>query len=169
MKKLFIIFPIIFLLITPVASAHVLKSDGAIGIQLHLDPDDDPIINKPANFDFQISDKDKKFAFSNCNCSVAILKDGQQVFSTPLSASGAGSAMDSAMFSYTFTQKAVYNVIVSGTPKTPHTFQPFTIQFDLRISREDTSALGGKTNPWLVAIFVIVAIVVGGVVFYKRK
>lgn len=118
------------------ASAHVLKTDGSIGIVIHIDPEDDPIAGSPATFFFELKDKDNKFDPANCTCTVAILKGGAILISEPLfSASGANN-INSPTFQYTFPERAVYTLSITGAPKTPGGFQNFNITYDIRVSRQ---------------------------------
>lgn len=67
-KKLILSFFLIFavfLILPTIASAHVLKTDGSIGAVVHIDPDDDPIIGKSANFFLEFKDTKNKFQLAN--------------------------------------------------------------------------------------------------------
>jgi hypothetical protein len=172
MKKSIIILFAVFLVLPSPASAHVLKSDGAIGVLFHVDPDDDPYVGQPANLHFQIKDKDNKFALADCNCTVSILKQGNQIFSSSLNSLDAKTSIYSAGVSYTFTEKAVYTVVLKGSPKASGAFQPFSVQYDVRISRELGPSANNSANPgsWLiVAGFVVLAVIAGIFIFWKKK
>jgi len=151
--SIFILVSCYLLLVTPV-SAHILKTDGSIGAVLHIDPDDDPIINQPAYFFFEFRDLKNKFNLDSCSCTLNIEKDGQQVFSQSLNAGG--NKTTSANLSYTFNQKGVYQVKVSGS-SLDNSFSSFTLNYDLRVSRES----GNKTpNSLMLTLFAPAAIIV---------
>jgi|GEM_PF-785460 len=128
------------LALAPLASAHVLETDGSIGAIMHVDPDDDPIAGQPAKFYFEFKDKDNKFSFQNCDCSATITRNTQQVFSAPLPPDG---------FSYTFPERDVYVLDITGQPKQAGQFQSFRLEYTLRISRTaPANSQGSGSLPW---------------------
>jgi hypothetical protein len=126
---------LLFLAATRDASAHVLKSDGPIGAVIHIDPNDDPVIGEPATFFLEFNDKNNKFTLTDCSCKFAISKSEQEVFSSELLPSSEND-QNAASFSYTFSEKAVYQVVVSGTSVNALSFPTFKLTYDLRVSRE---------------------------------
>ncbi|MDB4939877.1 MAG: hypothetical protein JWO40_302 [Candidatus Doudnabacteria bacterium] len=129
----------------PVANAHVLKSDGEVGAVLHIDPDDDPIANEPAAFYFAIKDTSGKFDPSKCDCHFIVTKDQQTVFDKPISIIKQSGEWD-GIIGYTFTDRAIYSVLLKGTPKTTNAFQPFNLDYDIRVSRTANATAPGTSN-----------------------
>ena len=113
-------------LIAPAASAHILESDGSISAIMHIDPDDNPVVGQAATFSLQFRDQDNRFNITACDCSAVITKNRQQVFSTSLT---------NNTFRYTFPERAIYALQVSGRPKQSGAFQSFHLAYDLRVAR----------------------------------
>lgn len=125
-------------------SAHVLKTDGSIGAVIHVSPDDDPVARTSTDFFFDIKDKSSKFSPDTCDCKAAIIQGGKEIYSAPLFQNSNGPSLDSASFSFTFPEKDVYKVQISGKPTTPNAFQPFTLSWDLRVAKEANAATGNQ-------------------------
>lgn len=138
MKHLLILFVslTVFLLGPQATLAHVLKSSGSIGGVMHVTPDDDPIAKTPTDFFIEFKDKQSKFEAQNCDCKVQILQSGKQVYSGPLFQYGTEPSLTSASFTFTFPEKDIYTIKISGSPLSNNSFQPFTLEYDLRVSRE---------------------------------
>lgn len=117
-------------------SAHVLLTDGSIGAVVHVDPEDDPIVGQKATFFFEFKDTENKFQLEDCVCNARILSSGVEVFSEQLSD---GESSSSPSFTYTFSQKGVYKIVVQGTPNSSSSFDSFELNYDIRVSRTDTS------------------------------
>lgn len=112
-----------------VASAHVLKVDGSIGAVLHINPDDNPTTGKPTDYTLSFDDSTNRFDVLKCNCSVQIIEQGKVIATKSL-------AQTDYEFSenlYTFPQAAVYTMRFIGTPKKPGAFQPFTLNYEVRV------------------------------------
>ena len=125
--------------------AHFLETDGNIGAVLHLDPNDDPIAGQASAFFLEFKDTSGKFDPLTCTCSADIYKGEQKVASLPLFAgngsrlvSGSGQATGNA--SFTFPNKDVYTMKVVGMPLQSGAFQPFTLNYSIRVDRDLTSA-----------------------------
>lgn len=136
MKKFLFLLILAGSLLPQAAAAHFLSTDGNIGAVLHIDPDDDPIINQNATFFFDITDKQGKFQFANCQCTVTVSESGQQLTSQPIS---------SPNFSFIFPKKDVYRVSLIGAPNIAQSFQPFTIVWNLRVDRDQTSTTSSNS------------------------
>ncbi len=163
-KFLFLIlFLIISLSIPAKISAHVLKTDGSIGAVLHIDPDDDPIVNQPANFVLEFKDTKNKFHLYNCSCTYSLVKAGQTIVSGSLT-SVSEDDHNSAAFSYTFPEKGVYQLKVSGSP-VDNSFSNFDLDYDLRVSRDSAAPnFNLLTQSWhflvLVGLLIVFLLIV---------
>jgi hypothetical protein len=150
MKKNSVYIKILFSLLSfffffgfvPSVLAHVLQTDGSIGAVLHLEPEDDPIIGQPAQFFFEFKDKDHKFSPKECECFVFVLQDGKEIYRQPLFDPV---TLDTS-FSYTFVQKGVYTIKVVGKPIVAHAFQPFSLTYDRRVTRESPDSVDPTTT-----------------------
>ena len=110
----------------PTASAHVVKSDGTINVFLHVDPDDSPIVGKPSRLIFEISDSEKKFSASHCDCMVYV-KNGSVMVSS--------GKLTNNSFSVLFPETGVYTITLDGNPKDSFFFQKFSLSYDQRVDR----------------------------------
>lgn len=174
----FLTFNLLLFTFPSPVSAHVLKSDGNIGAVLHIDPDDDPIVGSPAGFFFEFKDKQNRFTPQNCDCTFSVTEDGKQLFSRPLFQNSQNPSLENSSVFFTFPERNVYQVKVSGTPNTPGAFQSFTLTYDVRVAREapnqsaNPSQTAGQPAPsWIsthiphliggaiVGIFLILALI----------
>lgn len=128
-------------------SAHVLKTDKDIGAVFHVTPDDDPIAGQESEFFFEIKDKTNKFSPDKCNCQVAIQQNGQTIFNQSIFHSQHSSDPSASGFTYTFPEKAIYTLIVTGNPSDGISFQPFTLTYDLRVDRQTQTTNNPATQP----------------------
>jgi len=151
LKKIEALFKVGFLLIVfqlfaTSISAHVLKTDGSVGAVIHVSPEDDPIARESTDFFFELKDKTGKFKPENCDCRGIILQSGKEIYSEALF-QDANPSLENASFSFTFPEKNVYKVRVSGKPTTPGAFEPFTLSWDIRVAREsETQPTGQETQ-----------------------
>ncbi len=144
------------------ARAHILKTDGSIGGVLHVDPDDDPIINKSTSFIIEFEDTNNKFDLQNCTCNLAIVKDGQDTYSQPLSSND---SKTTAATAYTFTSKGLYQVVVTGS-STDNSFASFKLTYDLRVDRTIDSVFSGNLH-WLAIGGILLVFFV--ILFWKKR
>lgn len=126
----------LFFALPGAASAHVLKVDGDIGAVLHINPDDNPTTDGPTDYTLSFDDDAGHFSLPKCNCRVLIMQNGQTIASRPLAATN-GQVSENR---YTFPAPAVYTMRFTGTPKTPGAFQPFTLDYEVRVTSGQLSA-----------------------------
>jgi hypothetical protein len=160
---------------TRLASAHILQTDGAISVLLHTNPDDDPIIGKPADLLFLVSDRTSGFTTANCNCAITISKDNKQLLGGPLTKVDSLNTIFGFSQPFTFPQKGIYTVVVTGSPKTPKSFQNFQVKYDLRVARENSlpsysslAHLSHSAHFWHYLLFGM-AFLVAGILSIKEK
>lgn len=153
--------------------AHTLKTDGSIGAVIHIDPEDDPIIGEPAYFFFDFKDKDGKFKAEDCTCVATISRDNQVLATQTLAAD---TSLQSSSFSYTFPEKGVYHIEVSGQPLSTNGFQSFKLNYDLRVERtsNDKNSLSFgysflDKNFHLIALGIILVVFLTVFFLGKRK
>jgi hypothetical protein len=143
---------LLFLATPGTASAHVLKVDGHIGAVLHINPDDDPTTGRPTDYVISFDDDTGRFSLPKCDCNVAIIQNGK-ITATKLLAISSSQVSENH---YTFTTPAVYTMRFTGTPKTPGGFQPFTLDYEVRVTSGQTN-----TQPMPVLLWVGMAMAVG--------
>jgi hypothetical protein len=125
-----------FIFCTPISGlAHFLKVDGSIGITLHINPDDDPIVGQDAVFFLDTKDTNNKFSMPDCDCSAKITKGSDLLFQTQLVADQTNPTSNTPTFTYVFPSKGVYTLEVDGSSYS-NNFQTFKISWDIRVQRE---------------------------------
>lgn len=122
------------------AQAHFIASDHDIKVVSHIVPNDDPIIGKPATFFFEISDKQRRFEAAICDCRIRIMREGAELYAGTLFQNHQN-VLGSPAFTFTFPERAVYHVVVAGTPKHPDTFPSFVADFAVRVDQTEESAV----------------------------
>lgn len=171
MKKLLIVISLltVSLVIPRQTFAHVLLTDGSIGAVLHIDPDDDPIALQQSSFFFDFKDKTGKFDPTQCDCQFVLFENGKQIYSQSLFASNTSPSLTNASVFYTFPKRDVYTLKIIGKPLTQSSFTPFTLSYDIRVSRIGTTSSAPTdfisahvihlVGVGLIALFVIFAII----------
>lgn len=155
-------------------SAHMLATNGSIGGILHMNPEDDPIIGQQARLFFEFKDRNGKFDPKNCSCTFAIVENGKEIYSQDLFQNSTNPSLDNASIVYTFPEKNVYTIKVSGKPYSNNSFSPFTLSWEIRVTREasqsNTQNSGTKTM-LLIGIASIISIFVVGIIafIFRRK
>lgn len=133
-------------LYSPPVSAHVLKTEGSIGVVMHIDPGDNPLAGGQSTLFFDVTDKTNKFNAAECACRVDISEGGKVIDSESFSTA----------IPFIFPQKDVYQINLVGSPETPGQFQPFNLTYNVRVDTDAQNASAQTTgsNPptTLVAI-----------------
>lgn len=144
MMSFFVVFPID-------VSAHILKKDDSIGVVIHVDPSDDPIAGEPSRFYLEFKDKEGEFDPRNCTCTVKILRagDSEQVFEQDMLKDNPDPTLSNITFVATFPAKDLYTIQINGNPTTEHSFEPFSLSYDMRVSREVSPATSSTDSPGL--------------------
>jgi hypothetical protein len=143
MKKNIIILLIVSALygemVAPV-SAHTLKIDGSIGVNLHINPDDAPQEKIESSFLIDIQDKSGRFNPNNpanCDCVLTIFRDNVPLKQLPIVSGGTY-----AQIRYIFPQSGIYKVVVEGKPKGEGIpFQEFHTEFEYFVTSSDAQSV----------------------------
>lgn len=147
-------------------SAHVLKTDGSIGVVLHIDPNDAPKSTIPANIVLAFNDANGKLSPAECDCSLTISEAGRVVAQQQLSLSS-GLVSSTA---YTFPEPNVYTLQVNGVPKQSGAFQPFTLSYNVRVTNGQAAAQHAPLVLWVgIGVGIGAVLVVGGVMEYNGR
>lgn len=128
-----------------IASAHVLKIDGDIGAVLHINPDDNPTTGGSTDYIMSFDDDTGKFSLPKCDCTVSIIENGKTVARKPLVISSSEVSENH----YTFIKPDVYTMRFSGTPKNPGAFQPFTLDYEVRVTDGHTNTQPMPVTLWI--------------------
>ncbi|HVV66955.1 MAG TPA: hypothetical protein VHB72_02695 [Candidatus Saccharimonadales bacterium] len=128
-----------------VASAHVLKVDGSIGAVLHINPDDNPTTDGPTDYIMSFDDDNGQFSLPKCDCTVSIINNGQTIATEPL----VNSSNEVSENHYTFTEPGVYDMQFTGKPKQSGGFQPFTLNYEVRVTGGQAGARSFPVLLWV--------------------
>ncbi|HSX05852.1 MAG TPA: hypothetical protein VLF69_05255 [Candidatus Saccharimonadales bacterium] len=146
-------------------SAHVLRYDGAMSVELHIEPDDAPISNTPTHYILSFSDSNGQFDLSHCRCQVGLLQGNKTIITSSLIVSTPQVSRDVI----TFPEPGAYTLRLSGMPKQPGAFQPFRMSWPVRVGSDPNK----KPFPWPlgVAIGVGIGLLIGSalVMEYRGK
>jgi hypothetical protein len=167
----YILALLLVLLSSTQAFAHVLETDGPIGAVFHVSPDDDPIAGEPADFFFEFKDRENRFTPSQCDCTVAISQHNEEIFVSSLTAHSTDPNLESASFSFTFPQKDIYTITITGKPMDGKAFTPFTLKYDLRVEREKQATRNDEPflQPLVLIIGLSVLVLASGVYFLRKR
>lgn len=141
--------------------AHVLQTSGSIGAVLHIDPDDDPIIGQPSYFFFEIKDTTNRFSHLDCICRVSVLAAGKEVNSQSLFQ---GTSGDPA-FHFTFPEKNLYTIQLTGRPIAPASFNSFKFSYDLRVTRNADNKLENTAGIKVFVYLLVGALILTGFIY----
>jgi hypothetical protein len=117
------------------AAAHVVMTDGPIGVTMHVDPDDAPVTGKPSRFYFWFKDTTGHLDPAQCRGTFTVAFGDRLVASQPLFAEVSSGLV--SVHDVTFSKPGVYTVRVNGAPRGEMTFQPFLMTFTIRVTRAD--------------------------------
>lgn len=156
MKKIILSIAMLLMgmLWAPTVSAHTLKIDGTMGVTLHIDPDDQPVVGVESKLFVEIEDKSGRFDSnnpSNCFCILRVVSRGETIATLPVVSGGSY-----AQLRYTFAAPGRYRVIVEGKPnKDGQLFQAFSTTFEYYV-RGDADI--SERNPLLAYVPYVVAL-----------
>ncbi|MEJ0073540.1 MAG: hypothetical protein WDN27_05725 [Candidatus Saccharibacteria bacterium] len=115
-----------------IASAHVLQSDGDIGAVLHIEPDDNPVSNQTTTYVLSFEDDTGHFSLTHCTCTATVLAGMSVISSKPL-VMVITDPLES-QDTFTFPKAAAYTLRISGKPGPAGSFQPFTLNYTVRVT-----------------------------------
>jgi hypothetical protein len=116
-----------------------------MSVLLHMEPQDSPVVNDPATLFFSITDSEKAFENSLCDCHITIFDKDKKIFEERLIKNEPDFGLNVFSTEFSFPKKAVYRVIFDATPTTVGIFNPFSIEYYVRIER--TSINQNPVNP----------------------
>jgi hypothetical protein len=143
--------------VVPSASAHVLKTDGNIGAILHINPDDNPVSGIPTDYILYFDDITNRFALTHCDCRIIIQENGQTIATQALTVTTPLESDDT----YTFPGPNVYTLVVSGQPKAGYQFQPFVLNYLVRVEGSGQGTQPFPMSLWVGLGMMIVLIIIG--------
>jgi hypothetical protein len=144
----------------PNALAHELETDGSIGAVMHVNPNDDPIAGQQSGFFFEFKDTKNKFDPKQCECTFSVVQDGHELYTQPLFQTNATANLSNPSVMYTFPEKGVYVIKLSGNPKTDKYFDPFSLEYDIRVDQTTQNTQTTENTNWLAQHM---SVIIGGV------
>lgn len=125
----------LFLLYASPTMAHGYETSGPFSVLMHAEPGDKPVAGGKSIVNFFLSDRDKTFDATKCDCRIAISLEGkkvseQAIFTEPNNPAD-GNAISS--INYIFNERGVYFVELIGVPKDGAKFSPFKVHFTQRV------------------------------------
>ena len=150
----------------PAALAHLLQTDGDIGVLMHVDPGDEPAVGEQATLMFELNDRREAFRPDRCDCRLRILLNDKEVFNGALM----GDKSASAAVPFVFTDAGIYRVEVAGDPRPGAAFKAFRVAFDVRVVPNESSGISWwllVQKYWLLIVVVFAALIT--LAAFKRK
>lgn len=126
-------------------SAHVLQTSGSVNAILHIEPNDDPEINKLSNFFLDFTDAKEKIDLTSCDCDIRITLDDKEVFAKTNGDEGLVLKPQEINFSYTFLKTGNYELEVAGNPSKSVSWKPFNLKYTIEIEDGTESATTQET------------------------
>lgn len=166
--RLSILFSFFFLFSQHTVYAHFPATDGNMTVTLHVDPNDDPTPRKQAHLYFLFDDVTKKFQLANCTCTVSIAELGKQAYKQQLTDTRSSNpSIWGASMPYIFPERNVYHIVLTGTPKKAHAFQPFTVSWYFRVDTVNPGLVQLQQGPSDIVVLVsaLGVVILGLIVF----
>jgi hypothetical protein len=111
-----------------VAKAHDVYQNGTATMVIHFEPGDESIANKPLTLFFDLSNSDKNFSITKCDCTLNITEEGKIILASKLLPAKAGEEFDIQGVPFTFANAGNYSFAISAVPLADGTFTPFSIE-----------------------------------------
>ena len=131
-------------LLTPAAFAHTVATDNSISATVHVSPNDSPVPGEVSTMLFEFKDPKKEFSVAACDCAVTILRDEKDIYTGKLGQNVSDVSAVHAEFSYTFPETGDYEVRVAGLPQDGARFEPFELEFPVRVGQTPSFAAQAK-------------------------
>ncbi len=145
MRLLITLLVALVLLMIPAeqAASHVLKTDGSIGVTIHINPDDAPVADAPSAIILTFQDKAGKLDAApwECDCRIEVRKTGELIETLPISLSSTV-----ATVGYMFPDGGSYNLEVIGEPRAAEAFSPFKVSFTYHVADGAGGVSGSRSE-----------------------
>src|SRR5262245_38470205 len=112
MKKLRLLLPLLVASLVISAapqgtSAHEVKISGSLSVLLHMEPQDSPVVNEPAQLFIAVSDTKNAFDINTCSCSVSIKQKDKTLLTTKLEAADTAYGSNVGLVKFAFPKKGI--------------------------------------------------------------
>lgn len=142
--------------------AHVLQANRDVGVIMHIAPDDDPVAGKESEIFLEFKDPNGKFDPKNCDCSILITTNDSNLYYKKIF--GDQNTKQTLLLPFTFPEKGIYNIEITGKPKKKDAFGPFNISFDVRVSRDILE--NTNYNSYLLYLPLVVSVLFGMIILF---
>jgi hypothetical protein len=152
-----LLFCALVMVYPPAVLAHVLQTDGDMGVLMHVDPDDEPVAGQQATFLLEIQNRRGPFQLDRCNCRLRISEQGKEVFSGRIGGADNGSVA----VPFVFPDSGVYRAEVAGEPLAGAVFPAFRVGFDVRVIPEEATEIPWSSlvpQHWLLILLALAAV-----------
>lgn len=126
------------LLVAP-ASAHTVKVSGDVAALFHINPNHNPIAGQRSLAWFALTRRGgQQIPFEQCNCQLAVYPEPHKEGSKPLMQAtlkpvSADQHQDVPGAYITFPSAGIYELELSGTPKSGASFKPFSLSYEVTV------------------------------------
>ena len=168
LRRLFPFFAVAALLIIMVPApsyAHEFQSDGPIHAILHVDPEDNPVVNEQQQLNFYVFDDQRKFLGSHCDCAIRVMHGSKALLNSPVNVNDDG-PNHVGVVPFVFPSFGSYQIYFSGKPTDGYDFHPFDLGYT-----ETVNQAGHRDDSFkllLIGIAIIVLALAGMAVFIIR-
>ncbi len=178
------------------AAAHTVKTGADIAATFHLEPSHNPKAGEPATVWFALTKLGGEIVpLKDCDCQLQVQQSGKSVAQPILKALSVEQYQDIPSSEVVFPSVGVYNLEISGKPKTDNAFAAFKFAYQVTVQpgnpqssspnpaqtqsatpdrQPPTAAISASTSapigpgPWLVG-GAIGAVVMGVMIFRQRR
>lgn len=125
--------------LAPAAIAHNIQVDGTIGATFHIEPNHNPRAGEPATAWFALTKAGGELlGFAQCDCRLQVYNRAANpdtpVLTPPLKAIAAEQYSDIPGAEIVFPQAGIYELEISGSPKSGTEFEPFALTYSVTVS-----------------------------------
>ena len=155
-----------FILLTFIFSpaiAHNIKTDKDVGATFHIEPNHNPRAGETNRAWFALTRQGgKQIPLAQCDCQLAVYAQGKAATNSPV-LTPALKAISTEQYQgipgadIVFPQPGIYELKISGSPKSGEDFQPFKLSYTVTVSSgtvlENTTVeelLSNKPNPTVI-------------------
>lgn len=121
------------------AVAHNIQTDGTVGATFHIEPNHNPRAGEPATAWFALTKSGgEPLPLAQCDCRLQVynraVNPTTPILTPPLTAIAAEQYRDIPGAEIIFPQAGIYELEMSGSPKSDANFQPFSLTYSVTVS-----------------------------------
>jgi len=161
--SLLLIITIAAISVPAIASAHVVRKDGDISAELHIEPYDHPVSGEPTTYTVSFEEEPADFNLGDYTGTLTIMEGTKSIHTQALSQTKPGESEDT----FTFPMAMDYTLTLVATPKAGTTGRAFTLSWPMNVEPGKKSS---NVSPvaWIGG-GVALLIIIGGAVLMERS